>query len=418
MPTDSTQKNATDKIESATAGQLGMSEISEPFPVTDNTSSDINQTKTSRIGWLLRGLINLGIILIIILLGMAGWDRYSNGYTTYDFLTSSSAASTTEIAVGIEDSPASQIANHNSLPINLPIVGEDSTEGGIGIRRKALLYTLIPSRPRSDVITYTVQTGDSLFSIADAFGVKPETLLWGNFDILEDNPHLLSKDQVLNILPVDGTYYQWHEGDNLQSIASFFKAEIDDILSYSGNKFDLTLANAETPGLEDGQWIIVPGGKRAIKDWGPPAISRSNPASAKYYGAGHCGSVYEGAYGTGTFVWPTTATYISGYQYSGIHPAIDIGGATGNAVFATDSGVVVFSGWSNYGYGYMVVIDHGNGWQSAYAHLSAVAVTCGQSVYQGGYIGALGSTGNSSGPHLHFELVYNGAKPNPLDYLQ
>ena len=109
---------------------------------------------------------------------------------------------------------------------------------------------------------------------------------------------------------------------------------------------------------------------------------------------------------------------ISGYYYApGVHPAVDIGGSVGNAIYATDNGVVVYAGWSDYGYGYLIVIDHGNGWQSAYAHLSAVGVSCGQSVFQGTQIGGLGSTGNSSGPHLHFELVYNGTKVNPLDYI-
>jgi len=416
MPIEANDKNNTDHVESAVR-QPSDGESPSPESVIAKTQTENNQTKPSRIGLVLWGLINFGVIIIIILLAMAGWDRYKNGYTSYEMISGRTAPSP-ELVNKVEDPSAAEFTNQTSLPINLPYVSQDVAESGIGIRRKALLYTLIPSRPRSDVITYTVQTGDSLFSIADAFGVKPETLLWGNFETLEDNPHLLSKDQVLNILPVDGTYYQWHDGDNLQSIASFFGVETQDILSYSGNNFDLTLASAESPALEDGQWIILPGGKRAIKDWGPPAISRTNPASAKYYGPGHCGSVYEGAYGTGTFIWPTTATHISGYQYSGIHPAIDIGGAIGNAIFASDSGVVVYAGWSNYGYGYMIVIDHGSGWQSAYAHLSAVAVTCGQSVYQGGYIGALGSTGNSSGPHIHFELVYYGAKPNPLDYLQ
>jgi murein DD-endopeptidase MepM/ murein hydrolase activator NlpD len=90
----------------------------------------------------------------------------------------------------------------------------------------------------------------------------------------------------------------------------------------------------------------------------------------------------------------------------------------GNAVYAADSGVVVYAGWSNYGYGNLVVIDHGNGWQTAYAHLSAFSVGCGQSVSRGIMIGALGSTGNSTGPHLHFEMSINGAKVNPLDYVQ
>jgi len=118
-------------------------------------------------------------------------------------------------------------------------------------------------------------------------------------------------------------------------------------------------------------------------------------------------------------LWPTVERSIPGYSYNpGVHPAIDIGGAEGNSIFATDSGVVVYAGWSEYGYGNMIVIDHGNGWQSAYAHLLNVGVSCGMSVYQGGTIGSLGNTGNSSGAHLHFELVYGGVKVNPMDYLQ
>jgi hypothetical protein len=288
-----------------------------------------------------------------------------------------------------------------------------------GIPRRVNLDTYIPREARTEVITYTVESGDNLFAIADSFGLKPETLLWGNFEVLQDNPHILSKDQVLNILPIDGVYYQWQNGDTLDAVAAKFGVDRWAIAEYMGNNIDLTAVDEANSGLEPGTWIIVVGGSRPIKDWGPPAITRSNPASARYYGEGHCGSVYEGAIGAGAFVWPTTDHSISGYTYNpGVHPAIDIGGAIGNAVFASDSGVVVFAGWSNFGYGYMIVIDHGNGWQTAYAHLSAVGVTCGQSVFQGGGIGAVGSTGNSSGPHLHFEMVFNGAKLNPLDYIQ
>jgi LysM repeat protein len=295
-------------------------------------------------------------------------------------------------------------------PLSTPIASID------GITRSNDMDTIIPSRPRVKVITYTVQAGDTLFSIASNYGLKPETLLWGNYEVLEDNPHLLKPKQVLNILPVDGTYYEWKDGDSLTSVADFFKITSQDIISYPGNFFDLTQSDPSAS-IKTGTWVIVPGGKRAIKDWGPPAITRSNPASAKYYGEGACGNVYEGAVGTGTFVWPTTDHGVSGYTYdSGVHPGVDISGAEGNPIYATDSGVIVYAGWSDYGYGYLIVIDHGTGWQSAYAHLSAVAVGCGQSVYQGGYIGAMGTTGNSSGPHLHFELIINGVKVNPLDY--
>lgn len=286
-----------------------------------------------------------------------------------------------------------------------------------GVRRYSNLDTVIPPRERVEVITYTVKQGDTLFAIADSFGVKPETVLWGNFDVLEDNPHLLSPDQVLNILPIDGTYYQWNEGDTVDGVASFFKTDPQEILNFPGNPVDLTDQDGSY-GLQAGTWVVVPDGSRPIKDWGPPAISRSNPAVARSYGPGHCGEIYSGAFGTGAFVWPTTDRSISGYHYSAIHPAIDIGGAIGYPVYASDSGVVVYAGWSNYGYGNLIVVDHGNGWQTVYAHLDTIGVTCGQSVFQGGFIGGLGTTGNSSGPHLHFEIIYNGAKPNPMDYLQ
>jgi len=282
-----------------------------------------------------------------------------------------------------------------------------------------MLFTTIPTRPSTQVITYTVQSGDTLFTIADSYNIKPETILWGNYEVLQDNPHFLKPGQILNILPVNGTYYQWVEGDTVERVAAYFNTTSEDIVTFTGNHIDLTTLSNNNSGIEPGTWMMVPNGRRAIKDWGPPAITRSNPASASYYGAGSCGSVYEGAMGTGSFVWPTTDHTISGYNYDPVvHPAIDIGGQEGNAIFAADTGVVVYAGWSDFGYGYLLVIDHGNGYQTAYAHLSAVGASCGQSVIRGGLVGGLGNTGNSTGAHLHFEIVYNGVKVNPFDYVQ
>ena len=108
----------------------------------------------------------------------------------------------------------------------------------------------------------------------------------------------------------------------------------------------------------------------------------------------------------------------TGYDYSSIHPAIDIAGSTGHAIFASDSGVVVYSGWNDWGYGYVVVLDHGNGWQTLYAHLSSISVGCGQAVFQGQVIAAMGISGNSSGSHLHFEIMHDEyGKVNPWNYL-
>lgn len=312
-------------------------------------------------------------------------------------------------------SPTPQPAVEN---ISLPIFQSAPEEDEAGIPRYAQLKTIIPNRPRVEVITYIVQPGDNLFSIADKFGLRPETVLWGNYDVLQDNPQFLRPGQELNILPVDGTYYRWNEGDSLQKVADFFRVSPDSILEYPGNRLNLYEEEPNTQ-IAAGTWLIVPGGRRELRDWGPPAISRTNPAAAAYYGSGYCGQIYEGAIGTNTFVWPTVVRSLSGYDYNpSIHPGLDITGAEGNAVYATDSGVVVFSGWSEYGYGYLIVIDHGTGWQSAYAHLSGIGVTCGQSVAQGTVIGAVGSTGNSTGAHLHFELrseLYG--KVNPWDYL-
>ncbi|MFQ5616008.1 MAG: LysM peptidoglycan-binding domain-containing M23 family metallopeptidase [Anaerolineales bacterium] len=288
-----------------------------------------------------------------------------------------------------------------------------------GIPRFALLHTTIPNRPRVDVITYIVQEGDTVFGIAEKYGLKPETIFWGNREVLGDNPHSLRAGQDLNILPVDGTYHKWSAGESFIRVAEFYGVDPLSVVEWPGNPLDVYVFDIDNPQIEPGTWLIVPDGTREFIDWGPPRIPRDNPAVARTYGPGFCGTIVDGAVGVGAFIWPTTATYLSGYDYSPAsnHYGIDIAGSTGNPVFAADAGVVVYAGWSNYGYGYLIVLDHGNGWQSLYAHLSAVSVFCGQSVFQGTGIGAVGNTGNSSGAHLHFELMYSTAKVNPWNYV-
>ena len=166
--------------------------------------------------------------------------------------------------------------------------------------------------------------------------------------------------------------------------------------------------------------LFVPGGERAFVTWSAPRITRDNPAVASILGPGACGTIVDGAVGIGAFVWPSTNHFLSGYDYSPStnHFGIDIAGSLGAPVYAADNGVVVYSGWNDWGYGYVVVIDHGNGWQTLYAHLSAINVGCGASVYQGGTIGGFGSTGNSTGIHLHFEMMHDSyGKVNPWNFL-
>jgi murein DD-endopeptidase MepM/ murein hydrolase activator NlpD len=289
-----------------------------------------------------------------------------------------------------------------------------------GIQRIALLHTSIPTRSRVDVLVYTVEQGDSLFAIADTFGLKPETILWGNFDTLADNPHTLQPGQELNILPVNGTFHEWTEGESLLKVSEYYGVDPLDIIQYPGNKIDIYDFDIDNPTFVAGQQLIVPGGERELVDYGPPAITRDNPAIAATYGPGHCGTIYTGNVGVGVFIWPTAERWASGYDYNpgANHPAIDIAGSIGNPVWAADNGVVVYAGWSNYGYGNLIVIDHGGGWQTLYAHLNSINVGCGQSVNQGQGIAGLGNTGNSSGAHLHFEMIYVGSKVNPWNFLQ
>lgn len=290
-----------------------------------------------------------------------------------------------------------------------------------GVPRRASLHTELPDRASFAVSQYTVQKGDNIFDIAKKFGLKPSTILWGNLTRLADNPSMIYPDQVLDILPVDGVYYEWHEGDGLNGVAKALGVTPADIVDYPGNHLDAaTIGSLSHPNIQPGTWIIVPGGYRNFITWSAPTISRFNPGAARLYGPGACEKPADGAVGTGSFVFPTVNHWLSGYDYApeANHPAVDFGGALGNAIYAADNGVVVYAGWNDHGYGEVTVIDHGNGYQTLYGHQSQIRVVCGQSVYQGDLIGNLGSTGRSSGPHLHFEMTYNGAKVSPYEFME
>ena len=314
---------------------------------------------------------------------------------------------------GLEQSPA--VPEADSPELSLPAYEPEQTQS---IRRLADVNTSIPSRDRFTMLKYVVQAGDTLFGIANRFGLQPETILWGNFDTLEDNPHSLRPGQDLNILPVDGTFYVWKEGDGLVGVADFFGVGPQEILDWPGNELpqDVDLVN---PDIVPGTPIVIPGGTRQTVDWRAPRITRANPASARILGPGFCGSVYDGPVGAGFFIWPTPSHSISGYSFNlNVHPAVDIGGGEGNAIYAVDAGVVVYAGWHNGGYGNVAVIDHGNGWQSLYAHMSSLSVGCGDGLFQGNVIGGMGCTGNCSGTHLHYEMQHDQfGKVNPLNFL-
>jgi LysM repeat protein len=344
----------------------------------------------------------LGVVTLAI--WVSGWNL-----STLDQLAAKASLDLTPVppTAAVEAAPA--------LPAALPNVSQwaprDLPPGQI--TRKADPHTLIPTRGRQAVITYTVQAGDTLFGIAEKFSLKPETVLWGNYFTLKDDPHSLFPGQMLNILPVDGTYHYVTEGNTLEQIAKFYGVAAQEIVDWAGNGLD-----PERPALVPNSWLVIPGGHRESQAWTVPTIRREQTSSGnRANNFGQCPGGYTGAIGNGYFVWPTDNHTLSGYNYSAIHRGVDLRAPQGASVYAADGGVVVYAGWNDYGYGNLVVIDHGNGWQSVYAHLSQWNVSCGESVAQGQVVGLSGNTGRSSGAHLHFELRFNGAFVNPLDML-
>ncbi|MCH8339417.1 MAG: LysM peptidoglycan-binding domain-containing protein, partial [Chloroflexi bacterium] len=155
-----------------------------------------------------------------------------------------------------EAAAAPEVSDAEPLVLELPDYVQPSDQS---LRRIASVHTLIPTRERLTILKYVVQAGDTLFGISNRFGLQPETVLWGNFDTLEDNPHSLKPGQDLNILPVDGTFYVWKEGDGLIGVADFFGVSPQDILDWPGNQLpqDLDFIN---PDIEPGFPIVIPGG--------------------------------------------------------------------------------------------------------------------------------------------------------------
>ncbi len=287
----------------------------------------------------------------------------------------------------------------------LPTATTGDADASQALVRRVALKTDISQRVNYAVGEYTVQRGDALFSIAKQFDIKAETLLWANYDILEDNPDSLRAGQVLKIPPTDGVYYQFQEGDTLESVAEKFSSTADDILNWPGNDIDLA-----APEVKVGTYVMVPGGQRESVQWIVPTVARGSSGTASV-GGSSCGA---GPVGSTAFIWPTAEHWVSGNEYWSGHLGIDIAAGLGVQVWAADAGVVTMAqgGW-NYGYGNVVMIDHGNGYITLYGHLSQINVVACQGVSAGQLIGLAGSTGNSTGSHLHFEVRLNGGFVNP-----
>jgi murein DD-endopeptidase MepM/ murein hydrolase activator NlpD len=339
--------------------------------------------------------ISIGVALLGLLLVIAGPIR-----SILEAANANSDAGSAES--GSSNSASAQIAGSPAL-----------------LERDLLAFTIIPERPRKEVITYMVKQGDTLFGLAQKFSLEPNTLFWANSDILHDNIHLLIPGVDLFILPENGVYHSSDGAASLQSIADKYKANVNDIINSSHNSL-AGYAPSDVPPW--GMRIIVPGGSREIVDWTPPvqAVTDTHTGTVTYGFMpgmrGSCSSGIAGGGGTGQWAIPLApGTYTVTQGFYPWHSGIDLASVTGTAVYAADTGTVIFAGWNDWGYGNLVVLDHGNNWTTYYAHLNGINVRCGQSINRGQLVGWVGTTGNSTGPHLHFEMRWGHVPDNPAN---
>lgn len=259
--------------------------------------------------------------------------------------------------------------------------------------------TSISQKPRSEIEEYKVKDGDTLSSIAKEKGISSDTIRWAN-NLSSDT---IKPGETLKILPVSGLSHIVKSGDTLESLAKKYSAEQQAILDFPFNDIPDDFS------LKVGQLLIIPDGT-------PVAIAPvKSKAQPQYLAQGPASPAFVAPFGA-QFIWPTNG--IITQYYSWYHPGIDVANRAAPTVAGSDGGVVLYAGWDNTGYGNRVDIDHKNGYLTRYAHLSNIYVSFGDTITRGQLIGQMGSTGRSTGTHLHFEIHYKGVAVNPLAILK
>ena len=244
--------------------------------------------------------------------------------------------------------------------------------------------------PLPPFFVYEVRRGDSVTKLAARFGLQPESILFNNWEIRDADQ--LEAGSALRIPTVDGVVYTVRLGDALSDIAANYAAEVEAILAFPGNR----LASADR--IVEGQTILLVGGSASLGLAGGGAV-----------------------FGVPEFRWPLGGilTDFFGSARSnryGYHTGIDLSAPTGTFIGAAAAGQVIQAGWDG-SFGLSVLVDHGGGVLTRYAHQSHIDVFLGEWVEPGDLIGFVGSTGYSRGPHLHFEIIIGGAPQDPLVWL-
>ena len=255
-------------------------------------------------------------------------------------------------------------------------------------------YTYVSEKPRSTIMVYRVKPGDTLSTIAEKFGISVDTIRWENN--LKTNK--IKPGQKLRILPVTGVSHRVKKGETVYSIAKKYKTSPQAIVDFPFNYFK----DEENFTLEVGQLLIVPDGVKPEERLHRKRVIDQLKGVMKQ--------------SIGKFLWPAKGLITQRYHW--YHRAIDIADPAGPPVKAAAAGRVVYAGWTRNrgGYGLYVMVDHGDGYVTLYAHLRKIYVKAGQKVAKGQVIGLMGSTGRSTGTHLHFEIRKDGRRLNPLKF--
>lgn len=297
---------------------------------------------------------------------------------------------------GVNDVSGAQVALESGLAT--------ITQGGAAVIKPNIIQS-IPTGTfvadsgvsRSEIVVYRVIAGDNLSLIAKKFGVSVETILWQNGLTATS---LIRQGQTLQILPITGVAHAVVSGQTIGQIAKKYGVDPSKITAFN-NLSDSAV-------LKVGQQLIIPGGRKASVYQSVQATPKSAPIAQLF-------TPSESRISASGIVWPTTIHRITQY-FSLRHTGLDLGIPRMTPLYAVADGTVALAGWST-GYGNNVVIDHGNGMKTRYGHQTKLLVSAGEQVEQGQQIGWSGSTGWSTGPHLHFEVIVNGVRKNPLAYL-
>lgn len=244
------------------------------------------------------------------------------------------------------------------------------------------------------IINYIVQEGDNLSQIAESFDVSINTIKWEN-----NISGSIKPGQELRILPVTGVRHTIKKGDTFASIAKMYDVETEDITIFN---------NIDATKLIPGNKIIIPNGVK-------PSTVKASSGSSTGSSSSSSSSSVSNSYYIRPSKLPTTSTF--GPRWGKYHYGIDFGGPIGSPIVATAAGKVVKTSCGS-GYGKCLIIEHGNGTQSLYAHTSKILVSTGDTVSQGQKIAEVGNTGNVTGPHLHFEISEKSGKKRNVNFLK